>query len=99
MSAATAPAPQSPANSQEAIPPQDEARWAPVLHLPCELTVEIPMQVLRLAELSKLASGAVLRSRWRVSRDVPLRINGSLIGWAELEGSGNHLAVRLTELE
>jgi flagellar motor switch/type III secretory pathway protein FliN len=33
-----------------------------------------------------------------VRRDVPLRVNGNVIGWSEFEVVGDTLAVRLTEL-
>jgi len=30
--------------------------------------------------------------------DIPFRVNGLLVGWAEFEVIGNRLAVRITEL-
>jgi flagellar motor switch/type III secretory pathway protein FliN len=46
----------------------------------------------------KLKPGSVLSTGWRLSRDVPLRINGTLIAWGEFEGTGGRLAVRVTEV-
>jgi flagellar motor switch/type III secretory pathway protein FliN len=40
----------------------------------------------------------VVRTNWQAVRDVPLRVNGALIGWSEFEVVGNRLAVRVTEL-
>jgi flagellar motor switch/type III secretory pathway protein FliN len=76
----------------------DEARWRPVLSLPCQLTVDLPLARFKVADFVKLHAGCILATSWRVSRDVPLRINGTLIAWGEFEGSGKRLAVRLTEL-
>jgi flagellar motor switch/type III secretory pathway protein FliN len=76
----------------------DEARWRPVLGLPALLTVDLPLPDFTIADLLQLAPGSVARTGWRVTRDVPLRVNGIVIGWSEFEAVGNRLAVRLTEL-
>jgi flagellar motor switch/type III secretory pathway protein FliN len=76
----------------------DEARWRPVLGLPAQLTVDLPLPDFTIADLLQLAVGSVARTGWRVARDVPLRVNGIVIGWSEFEAVGNRLAVRLTEL-
>lgn len=76
----------------------DEARWQPVLHLPCQLTVDLPLPAFRISDLLKLQTGSVIGTNWNLTHDVPLRINGTLIGWSEFEVVGNRLAVRLTEL-
>ncbi len=76
----------------------EEARWRRVLALPCELAVDLPLPGVHVADFLKLKPGSVLPAGWRLARNVPLRVNGTLIGWAELEGSGGKLAVRLTEL-
>lgn len=77
----------------------DEARWKPVLDLPCELHVDLPLPGFNIADLLKLRTGSVIDARWGIGRDVPLRLNGVLIGWIEFEVMGSNLAVRLTELE
>ncbi|HXY78149.1 MAG TPA: FliM/FliN family flagellar motor C-terminal domain-containing protein [Candidatus Acidoferrales bacterium] len=77
---------------------EQDARWQPVLGLPCQLTIDLPLPNFKVADFLRLRLGSVISTRWRLSREVPLRINGTLIGWGELEGSGNRLAVRLTEL-
>jgi flagellar motor switch/type III secretory pathway protein FliN len=76
----------------------DELRWKPVLELPCDLLVDLPLPNFRIADLLKLRPGSVIDAQWRVGRDVPLRLNGALIGWIEFEVMGDRLAVRLTEL-
>jgi len=77
---------------------KEEARWRPVLGLPCQLTVELPLPNFKVADFLGLRPGSVLSTGWRLAHDVPLHINGTLIGWAEFEGAGSRLAVRLTEL-
>ena len=76
----------------------EDLRWQPVLELPCLLTVDLPLPAFRVADFLRLQRGSVIATQWRVTRDVPLRVNGTLIAWAEFEGSGNRMAVRLTEL-
>ena len=78
--------------------PKEEARWRPVLDLPCDLAVDLPLPGFTIADLLKLRTGSVINAHWRLGRDVPLRLNGKLIGWSEFEVVGNSLAVRLTEL-
>jgi flagellar motor switch/type III secretory pathway protein FliN len=77
---------------------KQEARWRPVLELPCQLTVDLPLPGFKLADFLKLQVGSVVATGWRVAQDVPLRINGTLVAWGEFEGAGHRLAVRLTEL-
>jgi flagellar motor switch/type III secretory pathway protein FliN len=92
----------SPAAGEKLHPAQApgsvDARWQPVLGLPCQLTIDLPLPHFKVADFLRLRAGSVIVTQWRVSREVPLRINGTLIGWGELEGSGNRLAVRLMEL-
>jgi flagellar motor switch/type III secretory pathway protein FliN len=76
----------------------EDARWQPVLALPCELVVELPLPNFKVSDFLKLQAGSVIATEWRITRDVPLRANGTLIAWGEFDGSGNRLAVRLTEL-
>jgi flagellar motor switch/type III secretory pathway protein FliN len=77
---------------------EEEARWLPVLELPCQFSVELPLPNFKVADFLRLRAGSVIATGWRVTHDVPLRVNGTLIGWGEFDGSGSRLAVRLTEL-
>jgi len=70
-----------------------------VLELPCQLTVDLVLPGFRLSDFLKLQVGSVAGTSWRITQDVPLRINGTLIAWGEFEGAGQRLAVRVTELE
>lgn len=76
----------------------DELRWRPALALPCDLMVELPLPGFKIADLLQLRSGSIANAHWRVGHDIPLRLNGRLIGWVEFEIMGDNLAVRLTEL-
>src|SRR5262249_29439711 len=76
----------------------EEARWQPVLDLPCQLTVDLPLPAFHVSDLLQLQAGSVIGTQWQLARDVPLRVNGTLIGWSEFEVVGDRLAVRLTEL-
>lgn len=97
MAAAAAIAtPPGPATVPEVADP--EARWQPFLVLPCQLTVEIPFPGFRVADFLALRIGSVVGSHWSLARDLPLRVNGILIAWGELEGGANHMTLRLTEL-
>ncbi len=75
-----------------------DARWQPMMALPCSLAVELSLPGFKVSDFIALKAGAVVSTGWNITKDVPLRANGALIGWGELEGSANHLAIRLTEL-
>jgi flagellar motor switch/type III secretory pathway protein FliN len=80
------------------LPANDEARWRPALGLPCQLAVDLPVPDFRIFDLLKLRRGSLVDARWRLGHDLPLRLNGTLIGWSKIEVMNNRLAVRLTEL-
>ncbi len=88
----------APKASESGATEDQEARWRPVLGLPCQLTVDLPLPNFTVSDFLALRRGSVLGTGWRLAQDIPLRINGTLIGWAEFEGAGGKLAVRLTEL-
>jgi flagellar motor switch/type III secretory pathway protein FliN len=76
----------------------EELRWRTVFDLPSHLTVDLPLPYFHVSDLLQLQVGSVVPTNWRMTRDVPLRVNGTLIGWSEFEVAGNRLAVRVTEL-
>jgi flagellar motor switch/type III secretory pathway protein FliN len=88
--AAAAPAPLASLPAEEA--------WKHMLGLSCQLTVELPLPGFKVAGLVRLGAHSVITTHWRVGGDLPLRVNGRLIGWCEFEVVGNQLAVRITEL-
>ncbi|HTZ82417.1 MAG TPA: FliM/FliN family flagellar motor C-terminal domain-containing protein [Candidatus Acidoferrales bacterium] len=76
----------------------EEPRWQRAMNLPCEVAVDLPLPKFRVSDFLALRPGSVVSTSWRLALDVPLRVNGVLIGWGELEGASNRLAVRLMEL-
>jgi flagellar motor switch/type III secretory pathway protein FliN len=75
-----------------------EARWQSAMNLPCVLSVDLPLPKFTVSDCLALRVGSVLRTSWSTARDVPLRANGVVIGWCELEAPGAHVAIRMTEL-
>jgi flagellar motor switch/type III secretory pathway protein FliN len=66
--------------------------------LPCNLTLDVPVDKFSIGELLKLGRGSIIKTNWHHTNDIPLRANGQLIGWTEFEVVGDRLAVRITEL-
>lgn len=75
-----------------------EAAWREASWLPCRLTSEIAVAGFTVGDLMSLETGSVVLTRTPTSSDVLVRVNGELIGRAELDAVGNRLAVRMTEL-
>jgi flagellar motor switch/type III secretory pathway protein FliN len=46
----------------------------------------------------RLAPNDVINTHWLQGADVPMRVNGKLIGWTEFEVIDEHLAARLTQI-
>jgi len=91
--------PSTAAEKPRAVPAEaQDVSWRPVLGLPCYLTVDLPLPGFKVTDFLALEIGSVIGTNWRLSHDVPVRINGTLIGWAEFEGAGKRLAIRFTEL-
>ncbi len=66
--------------------------------LKCTVVVELPIARTTVRELLALTPGSILETSSKATSDLPVRVNGVLIGWAEFDVVGNHLAVRITEL-
>ena len=80
-------------------PPPAEPDPAEVLPwLPCTVSLDVPLERFTIGDLSNLAEGAVLSTACARNSDVPLYVNGQLIGWTELEVIDDRLAVRITEI-
>lgn len=86
------------AHALEPARPQPEPQWEPVAWLPCRLAVDLRIPSLTVRDLANLAVGDVLRSDWPVGTDLPVKVNGQVIGWMEFEVAEEQLAVRFTEL-
>jgi flagellar motor switch protein FliN/FliY len=72
--------------------------WKAFQLLPCELSLEIPIPGFTVATLLRLAPNDVINTQWLQGSDVPLNVNGKLIGWTEFEVIDEHLAARLTQI-
>jgi flagellar motor switch/type III secretory pathway protein FliN len=66
--------------------------------LPCTLVLEIPVIKFTVGDLLGLTTGSIVETAYHQSSDLPLRVNGQLVGWTEFEVVGERLAVRLTDL-
>ncbi|HEY0795057.1 MAG TPA: FliM/FliN family flagellar motor C-terminal domain-containing protein [Acidisarcina sp.] len=66
--------------------------------LPCTVTIDLQLVNFTIGNLLKLKLGTVVETACNQTRDLPLRVNGRLMGWTEFEVVGDRLAVRLTDL-
>lgn len=62
------------------------------------ITLELPVTYFTIRDLLELRVGSVVETVCKSTSDVPLRVNGTLIGWTEFEVIVNTLAARITEL-
>jgi flagellar motor switch/type III secretory pathway protein FliN len=65
--------------------------------LPCTLSLEVPVVNFTIGDLLRLTVGSIVETACHQTSDVPLRVNGVLMGWTEFEVIGDRLAVRITE--
>jgi flagellar motor switch/type III secretory pathway protein FliN len=66
--------------------------------LKCSIRLDLPVVRFTIRDLLELRIGTVVETASKATSDVPVRVNGTLIGWTEFEVIGNTLAVRITEL-
>jgi flagellar motor switch/type III secretory pathway protein FliN len=78
--------------------PQERDRFELLPWLPCTLALDLPVVKFTVADLLSLAYGSIIETAYHQSSDLPLRVNGQLVGWTEFEVVGERLAVRLTDL-
>lgn len=84
-----------------ALPADDTQKREPTERFPwlkCTITLDLPVTRFTVHSLLELRTGTVVETSCKATSDVPVRVNGSLIGWTEFEVIGNNLAVRITEL-
>ena len=84
---------------QEKVP--DEPAFvfgAPVVLLPVELDVAVPVREFRVRNLLALAPGQLIQSQWGNGEDVPLASGDVHLAWSEFEVIDAQLAVRITRL-
>jgi flagellar motor switch/type III secretory pathway protein FliN len=66
--------------------------------LPCTLALDLPVVNFTVGHLLNLTNGSIVETAYHQSSDLPLHVNGQLVGWTEFEVVGERLAVRLTDL-
>jgi flagellar motor switch/type III secretory pathway protein FliN len=72
---------------------------APILRLPVDLAVSLPVREFRVRQLLALAPGQVVETQWSHGEDLPLASGDVQVAWSEFEVVESRLAVRITRLE
>lgn len=93
IEAKSAMAPHSPERPAQERDPGEYLPW-----LPCTLALDLPVMNFTIGDLLSLTKGSIVETAYHQSSDLPLRVNGQLVGWTEFEVVGERLAVRLTDL-
>lgn len=81
-----------------ALASQEPKNWGAFQMLPCRISLEIPIPGFTISALLNLSANAVINTHWLQGSDVPLCVNGKIIGWTEFEVIDDHLAARLTQI-
>lgn len=66
--------------------------------LPCRLVLETPVTDFTVDSLMKLEPGAVVETKAQHNEDLPLLVNGQLVGTVKFDVTRERLAVRLTSI-
>ena len=74
--------------------PQDRDPGEFLPWLPCTLALDLPVVNFTVGHLLSLTKGSIVETAYHQSSDLPLRVNGQLVGWTEFEVVGERLAVR-----
>ncbi len=72
---------------------------APVMRLPVELEVAVPVREFRVRHLLALAPGQLVETQWVQGNDLPLAAGQVQLAWSEFEVVETRMAVRITRLE
>jgi flagellar motor switch protein FliN/FliY len=71
---------------------------SPVLRLPVEVDVTVPVRQFRVRDLLALEPGRLIESQWASGEDLPLLSGEVQLAWSEFEVIDAQLAVRVTRL-
>lgn len=71
---------------------------APVMRLPVELDVAVPVRAFRVRNLLALAPGQLVETQWVHGNDLPLAAGEVQLAWSEFEVVETRLGVRITHL-
>lgn len=93
-------------NSQALMPvsPEEQpernpaALGAPIVLLPVQLDVAVPIRDFRVRGLVSLEPGQIIESQWGHSEDLPLASGEVQLAWCEFEVIDTELGVRITRL-
>jgi len=75
-----------------------EERWQSVMVLPCRLRAALAIPKFKVRQAVALHVGSVVNTGSEEGSNVPLFINGQLIGWGRFEVVGSRLAIQIAEL-
>jgi flagellar motor switch/type III secretory pathway protein FliN len=78
--------------------PASVERWRRLWWLPCQLTVDVPLARFTVGELLRLQKGSIVSTDCSRSAEIPLSVDGQIVGWAEFDAVDEHIAARITEL-
>jgi len=73
-------------------------RWRRFWWLPCQITVDIPLAKFTVGGLLRLEAGNIVSTEITRTAEVPLSVDGQIIGWGEFDAVDEHIAARITEL-
>ena len=71
---------------------------SPLIGLPLQLDVMVPIPSFRIENLLALEKGIVIESHWHHADDIPVWCGGAQLAWAEFEVVEKKLAVRVTRI-
>lgn len=75
-----------------------EDSWALISGLRCKLSVDLSVTGFKVRDLLTLDVDTVVDSHHNSTGQVPIRVNGVRIGWAEFDVLRTRLAIRVSEL-
>lgn len=70
----------------------------PVMRLPMELDVSVPVREFRVRHLLALVPGQLIESQWSHGSDLPLVAGDVQLAWSEFEVVETQLGVRIARL-
>lgn len=77
---------------------ESERTDSPILRIPVEVDVAVPIRSFRVRNLLALDQGQVIETQWLDGDDLPLGARGAQLAWTEFEVIDEKLAVRITRL-
>jgi flagellar motor switch/type III secretory pathway protein FliN len=87
------------ASAQPATDDESGLRFeGPIVRLPVQLDVGVPIRDFRVRNLVTLEPGVVVASQWPHVDDLPVLSGHQPLAWSEFEVVDSRLAVRLTRL-